>query len=266
MKKKLLSLVFIINSLFLFSQTPPNVTLDSCDETQYVFSDLFSEGKAIVIDLGSQWCIPCKSSSQFVQELYESFGENEQDAIFLGLLFEDDDSNLATCATVEEWDEELNLTYPTLPAGIGNNVNSILEIANTYGVPSLPWFIVFIPDPENPGQGLVAFNDNTKTTSSYEGIKNALLDNGYEQVLSTDQYSTTNLFSVYPNPAQDILSIDTSSDIKIEAMTISSIRGNVIKTFNTAASSIQISDLTSGIYFLEIKHKNGVQKVKFIKS
>ncbi len=231
-----------------------------------------AEGKAVVVDMGAQWCGPCKGAAPYMQELYETYGENQTDVIFLGMLLQNTAGAASTCGTIEEWDAELGLSYPTVPANANGtwNGDGMNLIMSTYDVTGIPFFITFVPDPENPGQAMVAYNDNDTTEANFfVGIQNALTSNGFPEggvSLGNEEYNVSSIFSVYPNPAQDVLNIETSSDIQIESMTISSIRGNVIKTFNTKVKSIQISDLTSGIYFIEIKHNDGVQKVKFIKS
>ncbi|WP_196885259.1 T9SS type A sorting domain-containing protein [Aureivirga sp. CE67] len=268
MKKKLLLLTLFLNSFLIFSQAPPNFTMEDCDGNEYTFSELFSEGKAIVLDLGSQWCGPCQSATQGIQDLYEYFGQNQFDVLFFGLMFEDNSYNLASCETVHEWDEQFNLTYPTLPAGIGNNANIMMEIADIYEVYGIPYFIAFMPDPNDPTKGIVIYDDNTSSMGYYNGIKTALLNNGYEKEegnLNTESFSLEDEFLIFPNPANEKIFIESGASVEIESISIFSVRGEVLKSIKNEVKSINIGELSSGVYFIEIKHKNGLAKFRFLK-
>jgi hypothetical protein len=70
--------------------------------------------------------------------------------------------------------------------------------------------------------------------------------------------NTTDLFSIYPNPTTDILNI--KGDLTGKIIEILDISGKShIKTLN---KSIDVSDLTTGVYFLKVD--NSVKK--FIKN
>jgi len=86
-----------------------------------------------------------------------------------------------------------------------------------------------------------------------------------ELVTSVDEL-TQNTFSFFPNPASNVLNLKANE--VIEALTITDMSGRVVKTINsnnTKQTSIDVSDLTSGVYFVQVV-SNGVPKVqKFIK-
>lgn len=77
---------------------------------------------------------------------------------------------------------------------------------------------------------------------------------------------TQNTFSFFPNPVNNVLNI--KSENTIEQISITDMSGRTIKTINsnnTKQTSIDVADLTSGIYFVQVV-SNGVSKVqKFIK-
>lgn len=77
---------------------------------------------------------------------------------------------------------------------------------------------------------------------------------------------TQNTFSFFPNPTNNVLNI--KSEIAIEQLSITDMSGRTIKTINsnnTKQTSIDVADLTSGIYFIQVV-SNGVPQVqKFIK-
>lgn len=76
---------------------------------------------------------------------------------------------------------------------------------------------------------------------------------------------TQNNILLYPNPAKERLYINTS--ISIKQMTICNFLGQEIKNYNTSQvqSSIDISELNKGIYFVKIYTEKVVHTTKIIK-
>jgi hypothetical protein len=68
--------------------------------------------------------------------------------------------------------------------------------------------------------------------------------------------------SIYPNPTSDIIYI---SDVEFEELRIQDIEGGIVRTMNGNAASINVEDLKSGIYILEVTTKNGSFKKNFVK-
>ena len=91
------------------------------------------------------------------------------------------------------------------------------------------------------------------------------LDN-IERIITSVEELTQNTFSFFPNPASNVLNIKANETI--EALTITDMSGRVIKTINNSnvnQAKVDVSDLTSGVYFIQVV-SNGVPQVqKFIK-
>ncbi len=77
---------------------------------------------------------------------------------------------------------------------------------------------------------------------------------------------TQNNFSFFPNPANNVLNI--KSENTIEQLSIADMSGRtkkIINNYNTKQAKVDVSDLNSGIYFIQVV-SNGVSQVqKFIK-
>ena len=71
--------------------------------------------------------------------------------------------------------------------------------------------------------------------------------------------------NIYPNPVQNQLFIELD-DHEVTDITINDYAGRIVKTITkNDTKSINVSDLTKGIYFLKIATKNGVLTNRFIK-
>lgn len=116
------------------------------------------------------------------------------------------------------------------------------------------------------------FYDNLKTPFTFSIVKlsgtnvlDILVPNGdrasYQENLLTVESQKAISFKIYPNPVNNNLLIDTA--LNIEAITIYTISGQKIGTYKT--KTIDTSQLTAGIYFIEVQ-TNGQKSVqRFIK-
>ena len=70
--------------------------------------------------------------------------------------------------------------------------------------------------------------------------------------------------SIFPNPAKDIISVKGEN---ISSVTIMDINGRVVKTVNNLSleTTIDISTLTQGVYFVEIKNNNTTKTTRLVK-
>ena len=71
-------------------------------------------------------------------------------------------------------------------------------------------------------------------------------------------------FSVFPNPATDIISITNNDAIAINSITITDLNGRIVKNTNSA-EQINISDLSAGVYMMNIASEQGTAVKKIIK-
>src|SRR5690554_2099496 len=91
------------------------------------------------------------------------------------------------------------------------------------------------------------------------------------KVVTTDDSSTDNFaklgLNVFPNPVSDIVNI-TSPEANIEMVTITDLNGRTVKSINfnnVAETTIDASDLASGIYLMNITANGTVATQKIVK-
>ena len=109
-----------------------------------------------------------------------------------------------------------------------------------------------------------------------ENVRNQLIDNlGWD--ISGDSLAencaTANLVSlkgnkitVYPNPVNNILHVETKAVIDIEEVKVYNLQGNQLRQLNQNLESINTESLSSGIYLLSIKTDKGSVEYKLIKN
>jgi len=86
--------------------------------------------------------------------------------------------------------------------------------------------------------------------------------------LSNDEFFSSK-FAAYPNPAKNVLNITTSENILVNNISITDLNGRIVQNGavnNLTETQINVADLSSGIYFLNIDSDAGKAVKKFIKN
>lgn len=82
-------------------------------------------------------------------------------------------------------------------------------------------------------------------------------------ILDTPQPRWENDLLIYPNPTSNQLNIDTP--FEINSITITDITGQTLPTIIANTNQVEVSNLPSGIYFINIYTENRIISKKFIK-
>ncbi|GEN76474.1 hypothetical protein CHA01nite_22140 [Chryseobacterium hagamense] len=80
--------------------------------------------------------------------------------------------------------------------------------------------------------------------------------------LSANEINRPQNISVYPNPASDVLNISGIEGTEFE---IYNAAGQLMHKGKIADKTINVRDLVKGVYFIQIRNKDHVTKLKFIK-
>lgn len=82
--------------------------------------------------------------------------------------------------------------------------------------------------------------------------------------LSTNEFNK-NGFSIYPNPVGEYLKIQNNLNTKINSIEIYDLNGKLIKQVNSNLENINVSDISSGNYIVNINSEAGNKVLKLIK-
>lgn len=136
-----------------------------------------------------------------------------------------------------------------------------------------------LPFEAGSNTGYIAFKIKTKpglsvgssfsnSASIYFDFNAPILTNIYTTTIAalvTQDFDFTTYFNVYPNPSKNFLNIDSKTNIK--SVHIFNTLGQMIMTITNAenVSSIDVSNLKTGTYFIQINSDKGTANTKFIK-
>ena len=150
----------------------------------------------------------------------------------------------------------------------GNKVEFIFEGIN-------------LPFDDASNDGYIAFKIKTlptlQTGDSFSNEANIYFDYNFPiltnkaistyRTLGTADFNFSSYFSLHPNPAHDVLNINTSNAIDIQSMGIYDVLGQLVIAIPNAQtiSKVDLTQLKGGIYFLKINSSKGSSFSKFIK-
>jgi hypothetical protein len=127
--------------------------------------------------------------------------------------------------------------------------------------------------------GYVAFKIKTKSTlalgDTFSNDANIYFD--YNFPITTNTYTTTiqalsiqdfdfnSKFTLYPNPVQDVLHFNSKDNLEIQSVEIYNMLGQIVISVPNSTTSIDVSSLISGNYFIKVNTEQGISNTKFIK-
>jgi hypothetical protein len=82
---------------------------------------------------------------------------------------------------------------------------------------------------------------------------------------SEEAYLLTENWTVFPNPSAESISVHGIGNDILAQFSIFDSRGKLIRTKAQINASIDISDLSNGIYYLKLESKSSTKVLKFIK-
>ena len=111
------------------------------------------------------------------------------------------------------------------------------------------------------------FRNNTPLNAT--GTHALIIDNfSVTQTLKNTEFIESK-FSISPNPANDFVTISNSENISVNSISMTDLNGRVVKQnsySNVSEVQVNISDLASGVYMMNIKSDKGTVTKKIIKN
>ena len=139
-----LLVILLLTGFSMHAQQADNFTVtDYNGQVHRLYQDYLNQGKSVVIKIFFVNCPPCIAISPSFQQLYEEWGEGNNDVQFIELSNKSFDSN----ADVQSYSNGLGLSFP----GVGEDGGALTALQpylnGTYGpFFGTPTFIVISPD------------------------------------------------------------------------------------------------------------------------
>lgn len=164
----------------------------------------------------------------------------------------------------------LHTSHPSYTRISGNKVEFIFEGINLEAVGG---------NPPVGGHGNVLFKIKSKATLNngdtvakraniffdYNAPINTNIATTTYQTLSNSVFETDESITIYPNPTNDNININSKFNIK--TIELYDMQGRILETIvqDSASSTLDISNRKNGIYFLKINTENGSKVEKIVK-
>lgn len=122
----------------------------------------------------------------------------------------------------------------------------------------------FSPSTAGNGSFTIIYTYTDSNTCTSTATDNIVVD----PCVGIVEAGTPNVFQLYPNPASNRVVITWSAETKVNLIQITDITGRIVmtqSTLNGTQTEINISELPSGMYNVQIVEQNGVSTQRFIK-
>lgn len=160
----------------------------------------------------------------------------------------------------------------TGPADLGSFTNVLVDINPNFNLTSYPasgwtqftYTITGLAAPTAVKFGFRYYVINggaNGSNSDLIGIDTFSVD----RTLKTSDFFKNN-FTVYPNPANDVINVSNLGNLEITKASITDVNGRIVKEVNSSFETINISELNAGVYFLKINTLEGSGTTKIVKN
>lgn len=136
-----------------------------------------------------------------------------------------------------------------------------------------------LPFDDATNDGYVVFKIKTKSTlvvgNTISNLANIYFDYNFPivtntatstfQVLGSNEFDSNNALTLYPVPVKDNLNFSFKNNEITSSISIYNLLGQLIQTVTNPSNSIDVSNLQSGSYLIEVSTDKGISSGKFVK-
>lgn len=249
MKKILMIIIAILTTLGLaYAQTTAtDFTTNDCNGTSHSLFDELDNGNVIVIS----WvmpCGPCETHSIPAYSAVQSFATSHPGRVHFYIA---DDTISTACATLNNF---ANNMMPISTIFSSSDVNW-----TNYGAYGMPKVVVL-----GGGDHHIYYNKNDDKIN-FPGVQTAISE-ALSAPLGIEQMVENNFqISSYPNPVNNILNVSYTKDqLEIITFSIIDVIGKIVIQEKELTTSIDVSSLNNGNYFLKVSSETISESIPFV--
>jgi len=250
MKKTLMIILAILTTLgFAHAQTTAtNFTTNDCNGDPHNLFDSLDVGNVIVI----AWVMPCLTCATYGLPAYsavQTFATSHPGRVHFYMA---DDFGTTACATINNWATSNNMPLSTTFS------SSDISMSD-YGTNGMPKVVVLGGSDHH-----IYYNKNDDKIN-FPGVQTAIND-ALSAPLGIEQMGGNNFqLSSYPNPVNNILNVSYTKD-QSETITFSIIDllGKIVIQEKELTTSIDVSSLNNGNYFLKVTSETSSESIPFV--
>jgi hypothetical protein len=249
MKKTLMIILAILTTLgFGYAQTTAtDFTTDDCNGISHSLFDELDNGNVIVI----AWVMPCGPCATYTIPAYsavQSFSTSNPGQVSFYLV---DDFANTNCATLTGWGNSNNMPL--------NTTFSSSDISmSDYGTNGMPKVVVL------GGSNHTIYLNKNDNKINFAGVQGAIND-ALNAPLGIEQAESSHFqLLTFPNPVNKILNVSYAKG-KSETITFSviDVLGKIVIQEKELTTSIDVSSLNNGNYFLKISSEISSESIPF---
>jgi len=233
-------------------------TVTDVDGNSHNLFSILNAGQYVCLDFFFVTCVPCQQTSPYYKTTYQNYGCNSAQVYFMSI---DNGDNDAQCISFENTYLGGNSGYPVV-SGTQGGGNAVVS---AYGIGAFPTYILIAPNHNIIEQGMWPISSAGSFTTYFNAhsLVQTACPSGVEEIENT---ANVNLF---PNPASTSLFVESADGSKITDIKVYDLVGKTIlaRKFDSAEikQEVSITDLNSGIYYIQITTENGTAVKKFSK-
>ena len=250
MKKYILKslLVLFVANVSFAQTTATDFTTNDCNGVSHNLFDELDNGDVIVIC----WvmpCSPCATYAGYASDAVQSFATSHPGRVKYYLA---DDYANSTCSYLSGWASNYNIATDAFFS------TTDLDMLD-YGTVGMPKVVVL-----GKNTHTIYYNENDNKTTQI-GVENAITL-ALTSSTGIDEQAENNLnLTAYPNPTNGIINVEYNSQTPVQFDVINMLGENVLSqnTNNTKNTTIDVSSLTKGLYFLQMTTDSKTTSLKF---
>ena len=250
MKKYILKslLVLFVANISFAQTTATDFITNDCNGITHNLFDSLDAGNVIVIC----WvmpCSPCATYAGYASDAVQSFATSHPGRVKYYLA---DDYANSTCSYLSGWASNYNIATDAFFS------TTDLDMLD-YGTVGMPKVVVL-----GKNTHTIYYNENN-SKPTYIGVKDAITLALSPTVEIDEQVGNSFNLTAYPNPTNGLLNVNYTSNTPVQFDVINMLGENVFsqKTNNTKNTTIDVSNLNKGFYFLQMTTESKTTSLKF---